>query len=216
MPRIDQPITPKTAGGNGQPAVVAGRPAVLPMLPAIKPGEKNRIRCAGEVLRIADLVPDPNNARLHPERNLQSIRDSLNLYGQCSPLTVRKQDQMVMKGNGTLAAAQALGWTELACSVMDMTLVEAAGYSLADNRTAELALWDFEVVGRIERLLVEQQVCLVGWTRKDILLLRRADFANLPQLPIEDVESNGSIYETTCPECGCVFPVSPLGKKKTP
>lgn len=134
----------------------------------------------GLIVPIGSLMPDPDNARLHPERNLQSIKDSLNLYGQRKALAVivnGKGEKVVRAGNGTLEAAKALGWTKLAAAVDDdLTEVEAMGYGLADNRTAELARWDFEVVARIDKLLQDNKQESVGWSVEELQVLRANEF----------------------------------------
>lgn len=128
------------------------------------------------VVPISQLTPDPMNARLHPERNMEAIVDSLKTYGQVKPIVVRKSNNVVVAGNGTLEAAKSLGWTEIAASMVDMDDVQAAGYGLADNRTAELAKWDFEVVARIDKLLHEAGQSSIGWSLDELEVLRAADW----------------------------------------
>jgi hypothetical protein len=130
---------------------------------------------------VDDLVLDPMNARLHPERNLEAIKKCLVAYGQMKPIVVRKQTKVVVAGNGTLRAAKALGWTHIAAVIVDMTDAEAAGYGLADNRTAELAKWDFEVVSRIDKLLQEHGHSAEGWTDGELERLRRMQWEESKQ-----------------------------------
>jgi hypothetical protein len=153
--------------------------------------QANRIAPAIKSLAvpIRSLRSDPDNARLHPERNLEAIKASLRLYGQVKPVVVRRSTGIVMAGNGILMAARSLGWTDLAASVVDMTDVEAAGYGLADNRTAELSSWDFEVVSRLNKLQEEAGRPAVGWTTEELMLQR----ANLEEcLPIQSGDGGQS------------------------
>ena len=140
---------------------------------------------------IDSLVPDPENARLHPEQNLGAIQESLRLYGQVKPVVVRKATNVIVAGNGTVRAAKALGWTEVAAVFVDMTDVEAAGYGLADNRTAELARWDFEVVARLDKLLLAAGHAVVGWSDKELEVLRATDFTP-PPLPTPKPDPSSS------------------------
>jgi hypothetical protein len=137
-------------------------------------------RIADDLLPLAkpieQFVSDPDNARVHPERNMEAIRESLRLYGQVKPIVVRRENNVVVAGNGTLQAARELGWTEIAATIVEMNEVEAAGYGLADNRTAELAKWDFETVARLDRLLLEAQHPTVGWSTDELEVLRAADW----------------------------------------
>lgn len=164
----------------------------------ISPGLKSMI------VDVESLTPDPNNARVHGDRNMEAIMASLKLYGQMKPIVVRKQDMVVAAGNGTLEAIKRLGWTKVAANVVPMTEEEFAGYGLADNRSAELAAWDFEVVDRLDRFLVERGQANVGWTGEELAVLRReiGDVAPPDQFPEVD---EGIETEHECPRCGYRF-----------
>lgn len=95
-----------------------------------------------EKVKIASLTPDPENARKHSKKNIDAIAVSLEKFGQRRPLVV--WENIVIAGNGTLEAAQSLGWTEIEITRVppDWSPEEARAYALADNRTSELADWD--------------------------------------------------------------------------
>lgn len=90
----------------------------------------------------SQLLLDPANARRHPEANLEAIKGSLRVYGQRKPVVVNRRTGTIEAGNGTLQAALELGWSHLAAVYVDDDPMSAAGFSIADNRTAELAEWD--------------------------------------------------------------------------
>jgi len=111
-----------------------------------------------ELLPIADFTADPENARLHDDRNLEAIARSLKAFGQQKPIVVDR-DGIIVAGNGTVAAASSLGWTEIAVVRTGLNKDEARAYAIADNRTAELATWDEE---RLAATLGELDVDLAG------------------------------------------------------
>ena len=96
---------------------------------------------------VGDLVLDPANVRKHPTRNLEAIRGSLAKFGQRKPIVVQKEGMVVRAGNGTLEAAKALGWEHIAALVVDENDVQATAFAIADNRTGELAEWDYQELG---------------------------------------------------------------------
>jgi ParB-like chromosome segregation protein Spo0J len=100
-----------------------------------------------EQLNILDLVPDPTNARAHDDTNLQAIAGSLSQFGQRKPIVITT-DNKVVAGNGTLAAAKSLGWLKIDCVRVpaDWSADQVKAFALADNRTAELATWQPEVL----------------------------------------------------------------------
>lgn len=116
---------------------------------------------------IADLHPDPANARRHPERNLEAIKASLSMFGQRHPIIVQKQGMIVRAGNGRLAAAKALGWTEIAAIMVDDDNVTATQFAIADNRTAELAEWDNESLGALLEEMDEQDREALAFSREE-------------------------------------------------
>lgn len=163
--------------------------------PEIPPAPINKIAPSlkGLEIEISSLSLDPDNARLHPERNMEAIKQSLQMYGQVKPVVVRADKRIVVAGNGTMEAAIQLGWTRIAASIVEMDDITAAGYGLADNRCAELAKWDFEVVARLDKLLLEAGHASIGWSLDELEVLRAADWT---PPPIADDEQDSSEAET--------------------
>jgi ParB-like chromosome segregation protein Spo0J len=100
-----------------------------------------------ETLPIRDLTPDPENARLHDDKNLKAIQGSLKEFGQRKPIVITAAG-VIVAGNGTVEAAKRLGWTEIDAVRVpgDWTPNQIKAFALADNRTAELASWDIHVL----------------------------------------------------------------------
>ena len=99
-----------------------------------------------ELVLIDDLELDPNNARRHSKKNLDAIAGSLREFGQRKPIVVWRN--RVVAGNGTLVAARSLGWKEIQVVRIadDWDEVRVKAFALADNRSAELAEWDEQVL----------------------------------------------------------------------
>lgn len=109
----------------------------------MKPGSFEKVPewpIGAHLLPTANLLLDPQNARLHPDRNLAVLQESLRRFGQLKPLVI-DPDMKVLAGNGLLMAARRLGWERLACVVFRGTPAEAKAYALTDNRSAELSQW---------------------------------------------------------------------------
>jgi hypothetical protein len=106
---------------------------------------------------VRSLVADPKNRRTHPARNLDLVRESLQSVGAARSIVV-DEDDVVLAGNGVAAAAAAAGITNvriIEASGAELIAVRRRGLTdeqkralaLFDNRTAELAEWDFEQLG---------------------------------------------------------------------
>jgi hypothetical protein len=109
--------------------------------------------------KIAELHDDPANPRIHSAANIAAIRASLERFGQQRPVVVRP-DGTIIAGNGTVQAARELGWTALSVHDFDGTAEEARAFAIADNRTAELAAWNWELLSEQLGELGE----LIDWT----------------------------------------------------
>lgn len=141
-------------------------------------------------IKIADLVNDPANARKHSERNILAIRASLQRFGQQKPIVVDSSN-VVRAGNGTLEAARTLGWDTIDAVVSDLKGSEATAYAIADNRTAELAEWDDEVLAAtLEGLQLEDE---------EILAAAGFDDKELAEL-LGKSEPDPEVIEDDCPE----------------
>jgi ParB family chromosome partitioning protein len=101
-----------------------------------------------ETVLIDAISPDPANARKHGRRNIDAIQASLRRFGQQKPIVV-DSGGTVRAGNGTLEAAKALGWTHIQIVRSDLPALELTAYAITDNRTAELAEWDTEILARL-------------------------------------------------------------------
>jgi len=92
---------------------------------------------------IKELKRYPNNPR---EGDIGAISESLRVLGQYRPVVVNKRNNQILKGNHTAAAASALGWTEVAVVWVDVDDEAAAKIVLADNRTADKATYDNDLL----------------------------------------------------------------------
>lgn len=98
-----------------------------------------------EILGIDQLREYENNAREHDDIDIEAIKDSIEAFGFNDPIGIWSEDNVIVEGHGRLAAARALGITEVPCIRLDhMTDEERRAYALAHNKTAELSGWNFE------------------------------------------------------------------------
>ncbi len=132
-------------------------------------GQENIVEQLSELeVPIENLHPDPANARKHNDKNLDAIKASLAKFGQRKPIVVQREGMIVRAGNGTLAAAKALGWKHIAAVVLEEDNATASQFAIADNRTAELAEWDTETLSTLLDGMDEQDRDLLGFDAEDM------------------------------------------------
>jgi ParB-like chromosome segregation protein Spo0J len=118
----------------------------------------------------ASLVPAAVNARTHTDDQVTAIAASIVEFGFNAPVLIDGAGEIVA-GHGRVLAAQQLGLVEVPVVVLDhLTDVQRRAYLLADNRLAELASWDRQLLGRELAQLAQLNVNLsaVGFTEADI------------------------------------------------
>ena len=151
------------------------------------------------VVGIDTIAPDPANARLHPEANLDAIRGSLLAFGQQRPI-LADPDGVIVAGNGLYLAARQLGWKRIAALRTSLAGVKRAGYAIADNRTAELAEWDTEALAhQLRELEKEMDLAGIGFDPDELArLLGRAEGLTdpdaVPALPDRAVTKPGDLW----------------------
>lgn len=95
-----------------------------------------------EYLNIDDLKPYEKNARLHTEKDLKTIIESIKAFGFNDPIGIWK-DNVIVEGHGRLMAGKKLGLTKVPCIRLDhLTDEQRRAYALAHNKTAEMSDWD--------------------------------------------------------------------------
>lgn len=151
-----------------------------------------------ELIKIDKLSLDPQNARKHDKKNLKALEGSLRLFGQRKPIVVTSNN-VVVAGNGTIEAAKSLGWDEIAIvrTPEDWSAEQIKAYALADNRTAELAEWDIEVLK--DQLL---EIDAFGWEVVDFGFEALTPPTDPDFSPTEEEQPRLDEFKpSVCPKC---------------
>lgn len=123
-----------------------------------------------QMVKVSELIPYVNNARTHSQEQINKLRSSLREFGFVNPVII-DQDKNVIAGHGRLMAAKEEGITEVPCVLVDyLTEAQKKAYILADNRYAQDAGWDEELL-RLEIEALEGMdfdVSLTGFNEDEI------------------------------------------------
>ena len=92
------------------------------------------------------LKPRGNNPRTHSKRQVRQIAESIKEFGFNSPVLIDAEGTIIA-GHGRVEAAKLLGMDKVpAVRLEDMTEAQIRAYVIADNRLAELAGWDRDLL----------------------------------------------------------------------
>lgn len=108
---------------------------------------------------IGDLTHDPRNARKHNPRNVGQIVNAMHDVGAARSIVI-DEDGVILAGNATIEAAAQAGIERLRIVDADgeeiiavrrsgLTPEQKTRLALADNRAAELAEWDTDVLAEL-------------------------------------------------------------------
>lgn len=87
-----------------------------------------------------------DNARRHSKKQIRQIAESIKTFGFVNPVLVDENDVMIA-GHGRVEAAKLLNLNEVPTIRLEhLSESERRAYILADNRLAELADWDNEIL----------------------------------------------------------------------
>lgn len=122
-----------------------------------------------EMVPLDKLRPYENNARTHSPEQVDKLRASLREFGFVNPILVDR-DYGIIAGHGRLMAAQAEGMETAPCVFVEhLTEVQKRAYILADNKLAELAGWDDDLleleIGEIAAL--DFDIGIIGFAESD-------------------------------------------------
>jgi len=99
-----------------------------------------------ELKKVDELIPYSKNARLHSEAQVAQIAASIIEFGFTNPVLI-DGEKGIIAGHGRLMAAKKLGLKEVPVVVLDhLSETQKKAYIIADNKLAENAGWDEEIL----------------------------------------------------------------------
>lgn len=154
-----------------------------------------------EVENIAiDLVHSySRNARTHSEKQITQIARSIQTYGFNNPILVDKTTQIIA-GHGRYLAAKSLGLSHVPVIRLEhMTDEQKRAYILADNKLAEKAGWDSEILKIELQSLIELDtdfdLTLTGFETPEIDLILNGNAPVKASDPLDTIPDSADVPE---------------------
>jgi DNA modification methylase len=157
---------PDQAPASSSPTA-ANQPSASSHHDAAAPAAAQRI----EIVQVNRLTAYKGNARTHSKKQIRKIADSIKRFGFINPTLIDDAGEIIA-GHGRVEAAKLLGITAIPClRISHLSDAEKRAYILADNRLAELAGWDREILAIELQALVdigEVEVEITGFSTPEI------------------------------------------------
>jgi DNA modification methylase len=146
---------------------------------------------AYEIVPIASLKPAKRNARIHSEAQLEALTASLRQFGLITPIVIDR-DNRIVAGHGRWEAAKRLAMAAVPVLRTDhLNDDQLRLYAIADNRIAEQAQWDRELLAvefsELELALPDISLSVSGFQLPEVELmtsgLNQTSWSDLDQAP---------------------------------
>ena len=140
---------------------------------------------------VRELRPYAANARTHSKKQVKQIARSIAKFGFCNPVLIDDTKQIIA-GHGRVEAAKLLGIDAVpTCQLAHLSETDKRAYILADNKLAEKAGWDKELLAIELQGLIELDVDieLTGFDTSeiDIILEDAREATGDPSGPEDEV-----------------------------
>lgn len=148
------------------------------------------------------LIPHARNSRTHSDAQVAQIAGSIAEFGFVNPVLVG-DDGVIVAGHGRVLAARKLGLAEAPVIVLShLTPTQRRALMIADNRIAENAAWDDEMLAAELTALRDENIDLglLGFDEDDLdrLLAEQVDESvvadEAPALPDDPVSRPGDLW----------------------
>ena len=152
------------------------------------------------------LIPYARNARTHAEHQVTQIVGSIAEFGFVNPILVG-EDDVIIAGHGRLLAAQKLGMAEVPVIRLEhLSEIQRRALVIADNKIAENAAWDEELLRlELEELRADDfDLDITGFDLDEIdRLLQASDLEStgltdddeVPEAPEEAITKPGDLWK---------------------
>jgi len=167
-----------------------------------------------EQRKTADIKPYDKNPRDN-DGAVEAVAHSIREFGFRQPIVVDAEGVIIV-GHTRWKAACKLGLDEVPVHVAtDLTPAQIKAYRIADNKVAELATWDLDLlpIELSELRGMDVDLGMLGFSPEELAKLLDGDLAEgltdpdeVPEPPEEPVTQPGDLWMlctyTTCPHCG--------------
>lgn len=151
-----------------------------------------------EYIPIEDIKPYENNAKLHPEQQIQQIKNSILEFGFNDPIAVWK-DNEIIEGHGRHIAALELGYKEVPVIRLDeLTDNQRKAYMLAHNKLTMNSGFDFDILNMELESITDLDMSDFGFEPLD----EEFDESLLDNLFADAPEKEKKPKTMKCPHCG--------------
>lgn len=139
-----------------------------------------------QTIEIEKIKPYENNPRKN-EKAIKAVANSIKQFGFRNPIILDK-DLVIISGHTRRLAALQLGLKTVPCIIRDdLTETQVKAFRLADNRVAEVATWDDDLLKAEMSKVIDMDLADFGF-----------DFTEIDTI----IQEKTGVNIHRCPKCG--------------
>ena len=160
-----------------------------------------------EYLRVEDIMPYKNNAKIHTPEQIKQIKASITEFGMNDPIAICGENNVIVEGHGRLIACKQLGMDTVPVIRLDhLTDEQRKAYTLAHNKLTMNTGFDLDIL-KIELENIDFDMGEFGFSDELEILKFDEDSEieedEVPKLPLEPKAKLGEIYKLGRPRLMC-------------
>lgn len=156
-----------------------------------------------EKVKIEEIKLYENNAKVHPEWQVEQIKNSIIEFGFNDPIAIDKNN-VIIEGHGRYLALKELDYTEVEIIRLDhLTENKKNAYILAHNKLTLNTAFDTEKL-RIELSKLEESnfdLSVLGFENIELEEIMEVDFEEVLEIEEEETENERTRHKLICPHC---------------
>lgn len=141
---------------------------------------------------IDSIKPYFKNAKLHTEKQIRKIADSIKEFSFAQPIVIDKEGVIIV-GHGRYLAAKSMQLEEVPTLTLDLSEEKVRAYRLADNKLNE-SKWDIDLAIEELKTLTLEMVDLTGFDSNLLLETKEDEMPDLSKVG-EPKSKEGDLYE---------------------
>ena len=160
-----------------------------------------------EKMNIDLIKPYENNAKLHPQEQIDQIKASILEFGNNDPIAV-DENNVIIEGHGRYLALQQLEYSEVeVIKLKHLSEAQKKAYIIAHNKTTLNSDFDFDILkAEFESFKDELDLELTGFSNYELEhLFEESDIEMFFAEPEPTASKEKKPKVITCPNCGHEF-----------